>query len=172
MQATNGGLFCDLTRKGKQIMVARLARGSRTGVERAGTTAGTGVGTYRHARAQRHQRGGGSEIETLSFARLYRGSPGMATDRSGDLDRRGCRSPGSGLAAGHCICDKRFLLPPDKPRDGWTRRVDTFAPWIMPLVPIIGGLIVGTHCALWVGQDSRPRNSRGDRGDPAAGCPG
>ena len=40
--------------------------------------------------------------------------------------------------------------------------------WIMLLIPVLGGSAGGIHCALRFGQDTRARDSRGDRGDPAS----
>jgi len=51
----------------------------------------------------------------------------MAVDRRGAVYRRRCGGFGRALAAGHCICNQPFLLPPAELGDGGTCRVAPLA---------------------------------------------
>src|ERR1039458_5825207 len=106
------------------------------------------------------------EVQTICIARLYGGSQGVVADRGCAFYRHRRERPGSFASACDCVHDKPVLLSSAEPSDGWACRVSTLS-----LDNATGShcwrATGGIHRALWIGQDSRTRNPRGDRGDPA-----
>src|ERR1700677_1203387 len=102
-----------------------------------------------------------NEVAPICITRLHGRPPGVAVVRCGTAYWHERCGIGCALVASHYTGDERFLLPQVKSGRGGASGVAAFTV----------DHAVGTghwradgrsYCALWIGQDTEPRNSRGD----------
>src|ERR1035437_10057393 len=101
------------------------------------------------------------EVAPICITRLHGRSQSVAVVRCGTAYWHRRCGIGCALVASHCVGDERFLLPQVKSGPGGVSGVAALT------MDYAAGTDHrrtdgGAHCALWIGQDTGSRNSRGN----------